>query len=236
MVGHGLERGEPHTEMIRALILDFDGLILDTEGPAYQSWAEIFEEFGADLPLSAWEAWVGGSPEMFDPCGYLESQVGRAVDRQTLSARQREREAELIAAENALPGVEEYIAQAKRLGLKLGLASSSDCGWVYRHLERLGLRKQFDTIKCADDVSVVKPSPELYLSVLEELGLDAEEAIALEDSPHGITSAQAAGLFCVVVPNSLTRELDTAHADLYLDSLADMPLEELLARASSSGG
>ncbi|MDH4207916.1 MAG: HAD family hydrolase, partial [Anaerolineae bacterium] len=214
--------------MIRALILDFDGLILDTEGPIYQAWAEIFEGFGADLPLSAWEVWLGGSPEMFDPCSYLESQLGHTVDREALSARQREREAELIAAERTLPGVEEYIADAKRLGLKLGLASSSDCPWVYRHLERLGLREQFDSIKCADDVTEVKPSPELYLAVLEELGIAPEEAIAVEDSPHGITSAQAAGLFCVVVPNSLTRQLPTDHADLRLDSLADLPLEDLL--------
>jgi HAD superfamily hydrolase (TIGR01509 family) len=217
--------------MIRGLILDFDGLIMDTEGPAYQSWLEIFQEFGTELPLSAWEVWVGGSPEAFDPCAYLESQLGRAVDREALTARQMEREAELIAAESALPGVEEYIADAKRLGLKLGLASSSDCPWVYRHLERLGLREQFDSIKCADDVTEVKPSPELYVAVLEELGLGPEEAIALEDSPHGITSAQGAGLFCVVVPNTLTRQLPTAHADLHLSSLEEVPLEELLSRA-----
>ena len=216
--------------MIRALILDFDGLILDTEGPIYQAWVEIFEEFGAELPLSAWEAWLGGSPEMFDPCGYLESQLGRAVDREALTARQREREAKLIAAESALPGVEAYIADAKRLGLKLGLASSSDCPWVYRHLERLGLRERFDSIKCADDVTKVKPSPELYLAVLRELGLGPEEAIAVEDSPHGITSAQAAGLFCVVVPNTLTRQLPTDHADLRVGSLVDLPLQSLLAQ------
>lgn len=214
--------------MIRALILDFDGLILDTEGPIYQAWVEIFEEFGAELPLSAWEVWLGGSPEAFDPCGYLESQLGRTVDREALAAREREREAELIAEQSALPGVDEYIAEAKRLGLKLGLASSSDCPWVYRLLERLGLREQFDSIKCADDVSEVKPSPELYLAVLEELGIAPQEAIAVEDSPHGITSAQAAGLFCVVVPNSLTRQLRTDHADVHLDSLADMSLEALL--------
>jgi len=151
------------------------------------------------------------------------------VDREGLTARQREREAELIAAESALPGVDQYVADAKRLGLKLGLASSSDCPWVYRHLERLGLREQFDSIKCADDVTHVKPSPELYEAVLEELGLGPEEAIAVEDSPHGITSAQAAGLFCVVVPNSLTRQLPTDHADLHLESLADLPLENLVS-------
>jgi HAD superfamily hydrolase (TIGR01509 family) len=216
--------------MIRALILDFDGLILDTEGPAYQAWVEVYEEFGAELPLSVWQTWVGGSVHGFDPCGYLEGQLGRAVDRETLTERALAREGELIGAKGILPGVEEYIADAKRLGLKLGVASSSDREWVFRYLEQLGLREQFESIKCEDDVERVKPAPDLYLAVLDELGVRPEEAIALEDSPNGITSAQAAGLFCVVVPNPLTRQLHTDHADLHLNSLADMPLEALLSR------
>lgn len=213
--------------------MDFDGLILDTEGPAFQSYQEIFEENGGTLPLSAWAAWVGGSPHMFDPIEYLESQLGREVDREGLRRRQRQREDELIKAQLVLPGVEDYIAGAKRLGLKLGLASSSDCGWVDRHLERLGLREQFDCIKCADDVKHVKPDPELYRAALDELGVRPDEAIALEDSPNGITAAQAAGIFCVVVPNPLTRQLSTERADLRLDSLADLPLAKLLEEVES---
>jgi HAD superfamily hydrolase (TIGR01509 family) len=222
--------GESRIEMIRALILDFDGLVLDTEGPAYQSWLEIFREFGAELPLSAWESWLGGSPDMFDPCGYLQGQVGHAVDREGLTKRQREREEELNATRTALPGVLQYIADAKRLGLKLAVASSSDRAWVERHLERLGLLREFDCIKCAEDVQRVKPNPDLYLAVLDELGLRPQEGIALEDSPKGITSAQAAGLFCVAVPNPLTRQLSTDHADLHLSSLEEVPLEDLLSR------
>jgi HAD superfamily hydrolase (TIGR01509 family) len=216
--------------MIRALIMDFDGLILDTEGPAYQAWLEIFEEHGAELPLSVWETWIGGSPHGFDPCGYLEEQVGYTVDREGLTRRALEREEELIEAKGVLPGVEQYVADAKRLGLKLGVASSSDCEWVYRYLEQLGLREAFDSIKCADDVESVKPEPDLYLAVLKELGLAPDEALALEDSPNGITSAQAAGLFCVVVPNPLTLQLGTDHADLKVDSLAAVALGDLLAQ------
>jgi len=216
------------------LIFDFDGLILDTEGPIYRAWVEIYQELGADLPLSAWEVWVGGSPDGFDPCGYLETQLGRPVDREALTERASKREEELILLESALPGVEGYIADARRLGLKLGVASSSDCPWVFRHLERLGLGEQFDSIKCAEDVKNVKPSPDLYLAVLDQLGVGPEEAIALEDSPNGVTAAQAAGLFCVVVPNPLTSQMPTDHADLELDSLADMPLEGLLSRVGRS--
>jgi HAD superfamily hydrolase (TIGR01509 family) len=221
--------------MIRALIMDFDGLILDTEGPAYQAWLEIFQEYQAELPLSVWETWIGGSPHGFDPCGYLTEQTGYSVDREGLTRRALGREEELIEAKGVLPGVEEYVADAKRLGLKLGLASSSDCDWVFKYLEKLGLRDKFDCIKCADDVEKVKPAPDLYLAVLEGLGVPAEEAFAMEDSPNGITSAQAAGLFCVAVPNALTLRLHTNHADMRLDSLADVPLDELLSRVQAGG-
>lgn len=214
--------------MIQALIMDFDGLILDTEGPAFQSWQEIFEEHGRSLPLAAWATWVGGSPDMFDPYAYLEAQVGHAVDREDIRSREREREDELIAAQPLLPGVEDYIRDARRLGLKLGLASSSEREWVLGHLSRLGMDAHFDSIKCADDVERAKPHPDLYLAVLQDLDVPASQALAFEDSPNGITAAQAAGIFCVVIPNPLTRQLPTDHADLRLNSLADVPLEELL--------
>jgi beta-phosphoglucomutase-like phosphatase (HAD superfamily) len=74
----------------------------------------------------------------------------------------------------------------------------------------------------------VKPDPALYQAVLNALALPAEHAIALEDSPNGIAAAKRAGLFCVAVPNPLTRQLSLAHADLQVDSLADLPLEQLL--------
>lgn len=208
--------------------MDFDGLVLDTEGPAFQAWHEIFEAYGCALPLSVWASGVGGSPEMFDPCGYLEAQLGRKVNCEQIRAEERQREAELIEAQAVLAGVEEYLADARRLGLRLGLASSSDSEWVFGHLSRLGLRDYFDCVRCADDVKKVKPDPELYLSVLQALGVGADEAVVLEDSPNGISAAKAAGVFCVVVPNPVTRQLSTEHADLRLDSLAGLKLEELL--------
>jgi HAD superfamily hydrolase (TIGR01509 family) len=221
----------PDAPVIRALIWDFDGLILDTEGPAFHSWREIYDEYGVILPLSRWATAIGASVEAFDPFAYLEAELGRSLDYEALLARQRRREAELIEAESVLPGVEDYIADAKRLGLKLGLASSSDCEWVHRHLKRLGLSDEFDCIKCADDVERVKPHPDLYLAVLDGLRLAPEEVIALEDSPNGIAAAQGAGIFCVVVPNPLTQRLSTEHADLRLQSLAELRLSELIRQA-----
>ena len=216
--------------MIKALIFDFDGLILDTEMSSFQTWQEIYEEHDCELPFSTWAICIGGSTELFDPFEYLEQQIGRPVLREEIRLRRRLRHVQIVEAQPVLPGVEDYMLSAKRLGLKIGLASSSRHEWVDTHLTRLGLIDYFDSIKCFDDVKQSKPDPELYLAVLDALGVHGREAIALEDSPNGVIAAQQAGIYCVVVPNPVTRQLPLEHADLCLSSLGDVSLEHLLEK------
>jgi HAD superfamily hydrolase (TIGR01509 family) len=171
-----------------------------------------------------------GTANVFDPYEHLVQQTGRALDRATVEARRRERFAELIAREGIRPGVLEYLDEAAALGLKVGVASSSSRQWVGGHLTRFGLIDRFHAIRCSDDVEYVKPDPALYRSVCEHLGVEPEHAIAFEDSPNGILAAKRAGMTCVAVPNPLTARLDLSGADLRLDSLAEVPLSELLRR------
>ena len=215
--------------MIKALIFDFDGLILDTESPDYRSWQETYRAHGCSLPLAKWAGWIG-STSAFDPYGYLEQQLGQPVDRAAVRAQRRARFAELMALQSLLPGVERTILEAKRLGLKLGVASSASGAWVLGYLGQLGIETQFDCIKCADDVEYVKPDPALYLAALRALQVKAHEAVALEDSPNGVLAAKRADIFCVAVPNWLTRQLSLDLADLQLSSLAELPLDRLLSQ------
>jgi HAD superfamily hydrolase (TIGR01509 family) len=221
--------------MIEAVIFDFDGLILDTEVPEFQTWQEIYQAHGCKLALEIWATGLGTSADAFDPCAHLEAQLGRLIDREVIHQRRRQRYHELLGAKAVLPGVREYIAEAKRLGLYLGVASSSSREWVVGHLTELGLYAYFDCIKCRDDVPHVKPDPALYQAVVETFALQPHQAIALEDSPNGITAAKRAGLFCVAVPNPLTRQLSLAHADLFVSSLADLPLQQLLDHVQRNG-
>lgn len=220
--------------MIRAIIFDFDGLILDTETPDFRAWHSIFEEHGAGLTVEEWVVCLGTLEEAFGPFDDLEKKLGRPVDRAALRVKRNERRLEFIHQEEILPGVVDYLETAKTLGLKIGLASTSPCDWVEGHLSRLGLIHHFEAIRCADWVENVKPAPDLYLAALEALDVGADEAIALEDSPNGIMSARRAGVFAVAVPNTVSRILDLSHADLMIDSLASMPLEELIARAQNN--
>jgi HAD superfamily hydrolase (TIGR01509 family) len=218
--------------LIRALIFDFDGLILDTEGPIYRSWKELYEARGVPLPFEMWVKTVGSSNQAFDPQRYLEGKLRSKLAQDVLNFR-AQRRAELVLAQPVLPGVTELADAAHEMGWKVGVASSSSRDWVSGHLERLGILDRFDCLRCRDDVQRVKPEPDLYLAVLDCLGIVADEALAIEDSPNGIVAAKRAGLRCVAVANPITAGLDLSQADLRLASLAEVTLPQLLDRLSS---
>jgi HAD superfamily hydrolase (TIGR01509 family) len=218
--------------MIKALIFDFDGLILDTETPVYRSWVEIYQRFELTLPFDAWVGIIGTSAaEHFDPFDQLDAQLNRILDRKKLAAERRAIELSLVIKNPVLPGVERLIAAAQKTGLKLAVASSSSRDWVEGHLIRLKMIQHFDVICCSEDVPRTKPNPALFLLALEHLKLNSNEAIVLEDSPNGITAANRANIFSVAIPNDMTRGLEFSHADLKLASLADNSLESLIRLA-----
>jgi len=220
---------------IRGLLFDFDGLLVDTETPSRLVWEELYREHGHELPQDRWATLIGTIGAPFDPLGHLEELVGRRLDEQALTTRRRAREYELTDLEELRPGVEEYFAEAERLGLRTAVVSSSDDDWIERHLGRLGHLEGLDTIVAANgDTARAKPRPDLYLEALDRLELEPHQAIAFEDSPNGVTAAKAAGLVCVAVPNPMTATLALDDADLVLESLADVPLRELLERFRSA--
>ena len=217
---------------VRGLLFDFDGLIIDTETPSMASWQEIYREHGHELPLEQWMTLVGTIGAPFDPYGHLEELAG-PLDRESVLRRRRDHELSLTDVEDLRPGILEYLEDARALGLKTAIVSSSTKDWINRHLARLERAEHFEAIVAADhDVSRAKPAPTLYLEALDQLELGPAEAIAFEDSPNGIKAAKAAGIFCVAIPNPVTATLGFDEADLVLDSLADLPLRALIERVA----
>jgi HAD superfamily hydrolase (TIGR01509 family) len=219
--------------MIRAVVFDFDGTIMDTESLEFQCWQEIYKSHSCELDMEAWSQCVGTVSEVFHPVTYLEKLSGKKLDRDELMRRHHNRFTSLAQELPLLQGVHEWVQQAKELGLKLGVASSSRTEWVRAHLSRHNLLASFDAIRCAEDVARVKPDPELYLSATKELGVQPSEAVAIEDSPNGLRAAKAAGLRTVSVPNSITYRLPEEKADLRLTSLAGFNLQTALDSLAS---
>jgi len=220
--------------VIRALVFDFDGLIVDTEIPIFRVWQRIYRERGQDLPLDKWLTTVGTSSAAFDPARELGVRTGEQIDPRVLRTLERLYYQEATAMQQLLPGVAEYLSVARKLGLKTAVASSSTRKWVMEHLDRFGIGRHFDAIVCREDVKRTKPDPDLYRTALQRLEVQPAEAIALEDSSNGIHAAKAAGLFCVAVPNPLTADLDLSEADLRLLSLEAMPLPTLLETVNAA--
>ncbi|HYF47176.1 MAG TPA: HAD-IA family hydrolase [Acidimicrobiales bacterium] len=211
---------------LRALVFDFDGLILDTEWSAFSTAASVWAEHGLELDLDVWQQIVGTAehPHWSD---MLETDLGRAIDREVVvAARQAQHHAE-VEAMDLQPGVEALVRAAEVAGLALAVASSSPRYWVEGHLERRGLAPSFRAVVCREDVERTKPDPALYRTALDRLGVGPDEAVALEDSHHGTVAARAAGLPVVAVPNRVTAGQDFRPATLVVDSLEQVTLPAL---------
>jgi len=223
---------------VEGVVFDFDGLILDTEGPVFVAWQEEFSAHGCPpLTIEEWAIEIGTTGGL-DLVELIRTRATRPFDEDAMHERRRIRRDELLAGETTRPGVSDWIDAADAAGLPLAIASSSPLDWVEPLLERLGLRSRFAYVACYGDrfegkLLAGKPAPDTYLAACGALGVDPRHAIAIEDSPHGVTAAKAAGLWCIAVPHEITERLDLSHADLRLRSLADTTLPEVLGRLNS---
>src|SRR3954453_2363593 len=120
---------------VRALLFDFDGLIVDTETPSLASGQGVYREPGPELTLDRWSAAVG-TIGGFDPLSHLESLAG-PIDRETVLQQRLQRELALCDVEQLRPGVLRYLEEAERRELSVAIASSASRDWIDRHLARL---------------------------------------------------------------------------------------------------
>lgn len=215
---------------MEAVVFDFDGLIVDTESVWYEAFRQVFRRLNYDLTIDEFALCIGTSDDVL---------FERLKKKVSFTKEVIIKEAEAIYT-NQLQnlelrdGVLGYLSSAKKLGLKIGLASSSNRSWVGGFLKRFEIKDYFDVVKTADDVVNIKPDPELYEAAIKDLEADPERTIAFEDSKNGLTAALAAGLNVVVVSNRVTSHLAFEGHRLRLNSMSDMALEELIQIISAS--
>ena len=211
-----------------ALILDFDGTVLDTETPACQSTAQIWADYGVDLPMDWWLAGMGTDRKQ-SWVQELENRIGQVLDQDLIMETRQRIKNEMTESQPVLPGVTELLDAAARRGITTAIGSSSPHAWVDQHLKRVGLYEKFSYIVCRDDVGeVAKPAPDVFLHALKLLRVEASSAAVVEDSPNGLKAALAAGIRTVVVPNPLVTSLDFSGAYARLETLDEMSPNALL--------
>jgi HAD superfamily hydrolase (TIGR01509 family) len=212
--------------MIRSLVFDFDGLILDTESALIRAYADVHASHGVPFDEAVFLRSVGHADYSFDPWHAFE----KRADRAALETERQQRNHEQNLRLTVLPGIVALLDAARDAGLRIALASNSSHVHCEGHLKRLQLFDRFSFLACREDVASPKPEPDLYRLVLNQLGLRPQEAIAFEDSHTGSLAAKRAGLWCVVAPNPSTAHHDFAHVDLKMKSLADCTLADLTGR------
>jgi HAD superfamily hydrolase (TIGR01509 family) len=216
--------------MIRALVFDFDGLIVDTETPLIDAYAAVHEAHGVAFDRTAFIHNVGHAQYAFDPWRGFSPHTDRAA----LEVQRRTLKDDLMARQPVLPGIVALLDGAREHGLRVGLASNSEHSWVEPHLAERGLLDRFEFLACREDAPSPKPEPDLYRLVLNRFGLRGHEAIAFEDSHTGTLAAKRAQLWAVAVPGPSTLHHDFAHADVQVASLATLTLADLIQRFSAA--
>ncbi len=204
-------------------MFDFDGLILDTEVPEFVTVREEFVAHGIELRVEDWLQIIGRADHRHW-LDWLEDEVGAPIERSVVQERRRVKHHALIMENEIRPGIVALLDEADRRGIPAAVASSSTASWVEGHLERLGVHRRFAAIRTRDDVERAKPWPDLFLAATAAVDADPAWSVAFEDSHNGAVAALAAGMFCVVAPNDLTRLSDLSHAHLLVDSLEDVDL------------
>ncbi|MEI5906457.1 HAD family hydrolase [Bacillus spongiae] len=212
--------------MIRGIIFDFDGLIVDTESVWFTVYADVLKDYQIELTLNEFSKCIGTSDDVLFKM--LQSKTEIELNQQEIK-KKTEQLYQLRMEELALrEGVLDYLQAAKRLGLRIGLASSSSRQWVVGFLEKFNILSYFEVIKTKEDVQKVKPDPALYSQALEGLNLESEEVIVFEDSLNGLIAATKVNLACIIVPNPVTRELAFSGHAHRLQSMEEQTLEEVI--------
>lgn len=210
--------------MIKAVIFDMDGLILDTEKLLVKYWCQAANEAG--FPMQREQALNIRSLHRNFAIPYLRELFGESFDYFAIRSRRMELMREYLS-KNPLetkPGINELLDFLEKNGIPAAIATATDLERTTDYLTRVGLAERFSRLICATMVKNGKPMPDIYLYAAEQLGLSPSECLALEDSPNGVKSAASAGCITVMIPD-LTQPDEELKSLIYAkaDSLADIP-------------
>lgn len=191
--------------MFKAVIFDFDGVILDSEPIHYQACDAIFSEIGIKLTYQNYcENYIGLSdreifPQVLKDKNYSIKEIHELIDKKS------QKFTEIINASHKLPivpGVDDYLKKLVDERQRIAICSGATCSEINVTLAKLNqgeLKPYFETIVTVDDVSRGKPSPEGYLLTADRLKISPSDCMVFEDTPHGIEAARAAGMYVVAL-------------------------------------
>jgi HAD superfamily hydrolase (TIGR01509 family) len=202
----------------KAVLWDLDGTLVDSEEFHWQSWRDTMRPEGVELTYAQFLASFGQRNDRIVPAW-----LGAEVDAARMQRIGEEKEAEYrrlaeVRGLTPLPGAREWLAALRAAGWKQSIASSAPRVNVEMMLRVAGLERSLDAIVSAEDVTIGKPDPQVFLRAAEKLGVPASRCVVVEDAAAGIEGARRAGMRSVGVTKN-----GVLPADVFVRSLADLP-------------
>ena len=220
--------------MLKVVIFDKDGVLIDSERGKYIAMSRALASFGY-VNIRGFENWFFsrvGVPGLESTERCIKQFNLRGADSNAIYEKTESIRREMIENEPA-PVIESSVAFLKSLpeDLKIGVASSDFPDNIRKHVGRAGILKYIDVItsgeKSSGEVERDKPYPDIYLATAKKLGVLPEECVAIEDTSPGINAVRAAGMYCIGFRNPNSGEQDYSDANCVTDNLTSILIQEL---------
>ena len=212
--------------MIKAIIFDMDGVIVDSEPMHIEAEKQILLKYGVKISPDELRTYTGTTAEFEFTDLIRKYSLNTTVD--TLF---REKETILFGLlerqTKPTKGVVRLIKSLKRHGLKLAIASSGHRKLVQYFIRKLKIASHFDSVVCAEDITRSKPDPEIFLKAAGSLGLDPAECMVIEDSTLGVEAAKSAGMKCIAFRNPSSGNQDFSKANLVIDDFTKLDVQSI---------
>ena len=208
----------------KGIIFDMDGVLLDSEPYIIRAVTLALAEFGLKITAEDFHPFTGTGEK--NCIRGMAKNHNFSIDLEKATTRTYDIYLELISGNlKPLPGAKEFIADCKRLGKKIAVATSADMRKAAGNFAELKIPPEtFDAIIAGNNVKHTKPAPDIFLLAAEKLALDPKDCLVIEDALSGIQAAKAAGAKCLAITSSFTPQI-LVGADFYAPDLAHVPTE-----------
>lgn len=206
---------------IRAILIDHDGTLVDSEPSHFRMWATVLARYGVQLSEEVYAAHYAGVPTPSSATDMV-GRFGLQVDPRVLTDAKRAATQQYLerGAFPLMPNATRTIIELRGLGLQLAIVTGARADSVYATLRENHLERYFSTVVSGADVQASKPAPDCYLLTLKRLGLKPDECVAIEDTQHGMKAALSAGVRCLALPTAFSAHHDFEGADAVLDGMS----------------
>ncbi len=208
-----------------AVVFDFDGVVVDSETPEFETHRRMFERRGLTLTPEEWVGQIGIYAEGYERRWFdrLLAGVSEPIDFEAFETEKRRLFDELVSRD-PMRGIVDLLDELDRVQIPAAIASSSPARWVIPAAERVGIAWRFKTIVTGDVVANRKPAPDVYLEAVRRLEASPARSVAVEDSAPGVAAARAAGMKTIAIPHWLTERHDLSAADVRVAHAGDITL------------